>query len=939
MREKFNELAQNYLPYWRPDEKNKDIGLRLAEIFLMQMEDNKREYNRLSEKIHIRFTELLGMSLKPPKPSCGLVHMDIISNGAEGIWINKGTKLYGTGGDGEKIIFETERRLYATSSAVKNIFAEQGIKGKIRPVFGDIPTTFPVGDEKGEEIYRREETVIYHPYIFRGDNQVFIIKTDSDSLLHNVEDGALEIYYFSETGLMPVENLHVSEGRLLFEMRQKREREDVIVIRKRRTLESPVHLGNFLISSASPSLRADFVKNHIMDCNVESFYPFGETFGLHDECIISQDLSFSKVNSLISIEFFLKYEKIPVGPENEGEERLPLIKRYRKYERKQKINQVWADRVIFEYNSPKGWKSLYIENHDKNAEDIFASGKEGNREIKFYCPDDWGSEEEGERCLRIRIIASDHCYEQPCIFNAPYICDMKISYTYDEAWCMPKELSVIWGINIKNYYNIADNKEEIILFNCDSSKHEEIYVCFDKKIMEGPVSLYIQCDNEPVDTENMEYFYYTKNGFKKLMTDTGMGRSGQRGILIFNTPADMESLNYCNVDGFYIKIVHKNDRYMGKEWSVMPNVLEVWNVDTGLEEDYYIEEITPGMSVKLYGLDILKIDLWMDETKAYLDDHIEKAMLTQKDRIRIEKNHKGKTDRVFVLWKETDSFQAGKNDGRVYMLDREKGNVIFGDGIRQKLPTEKEHPAFKAVIYRCRGEKGNVDRGAISETVSNILFLDRLYNIEPSYGGSSRETEEKKLRRGDILIGSHGRLVTAEDYYREVMNFSGLISQARVMVKNGKVYIVVLTKDFFSFEKIQMELKNHLLKINEAAIDPEDIIIVKPVKVEISAALWFKKNEKTDMLFVGQRLNEIMEKYLNPIKGNGGSGWPIGKLPDMSQILMQLNSLREWGVSQRLSVTAKYLYKGKLRECELDTVEPDFSMIAVSGKHEIHTIK
>ena len=114
MREIFNELAQNYLPYWRPDEKNKDIGLRLAEIFLMQMEDNKREYNRLNDKIHIRFTELLGMSLKPPKPSCGLVHMDIISNGADGIWINKGTKLYGTGEDGEKIIFETVRRLYAT---------------------------------------------------------------------------------------------------------------------------------------------------------------------------------------------------------------------------------------------------------------------------------------------------------------------------------------------------------------------------------------------------------------------------------------------------------------------------------------------------------------------------------------------------------------------------------------------------------------------------------------------------------------------------------------------------------------------------------------------------------------------------------------------------------------------------------------------------------
>ena len=941
MKELFNELAQNYLPYWRPDEKNKDIGLRLAEIFLRQMEENKREYNRLNEKIHIRFIELLGISLKPPKPSRGLVHMKIAGNGTEGIWINKGTKLYGAGKDGGKIIFETTGGLYVTGSAVKNIFAEQGIKGKIRPVFGELPVAAPVGNERKEEMYNREEAVIYHPYIFGGDNQVFIIKTDSDSLLKGIEEGAAGIYYFAEEGLIPAENIYVFEDRALFEMRQKREREDAIVIRKERKLENPIGLGRLLISSVSPQLKADFVNNHIMDCNADGFYPFGETFGIHDECIIGQSLSFSKAGSLISIKFFLKYERIPVGLETGSEERLPLIKRYRKYERKQKVNQVWADKVIFEYNSPKGWKSLYIENHNKNGEDIFAEEKEGSVEIRFYCPKDWGSEE--ERLLRVRIIAANHCYEQPCIFNAPYISNMKISYTYDKAWCTPESISVIWGINVKDYYNIADGNGEITLFNRDGSSYENIYVCFDKKISEGPVSLYIQCDNEPADTESMEYFYYTKNGFKRLMTETGAGKSGQRGILIFNTPDDMESLDYCNIKGFYIKIVHSNDRYAGKNWSVMTNVLEVWNVDTGTEEDYYIEETAPGMSVKLYGVDILKIDLWMDETERFLYDHSEKAAIEQKNRIRIEKNEKGKLERVFVLWRETESFEKAAGDGRVYMLDREKGRVIFGDGIREKLPAETVNPAFKAVIYRCRGEEGNVGRGAISETLSNILFLDSLYNIEPSYGGSSRETEEERLRRGDVLIGSHGRLVTAEDYYREVMDFSGLISQARVMVKKGRVYIVILTKDFCekstSFEGMSMEIKKHLIEISEAPIGREEIVIVKPLRVEISSDLWFKKNEKTDMLFVRGRFNEIMEEYLNPIGGNGGNVREIGTLPNMSQILMQLNILREWGTVQRLSVTARYEHKGRLRECELNKVEADFSMVAVSGSHEIHDVK
>ena len=136
-----------------------------------------------------------------------------------------------------------------------------------------------------------------------------------------------------------------------------------------------------------------------------------------------------------------------------------------------------------------------------------------------------------------------------------------------------------------------------------------------------------------------------------------------------------------------------------------------------------------------------------------------------------------------------------------------------------------------------------------------------------------------------------------------------------------------------------MELKNHLLKMSEAVIEAKDIIMVKTLPIEISVDLWFEKNKETDMLSISQRFQEIMEKYLHPSEGNGGRGWTIGKLPYRSQILMQLNALRDWGVIERLSVTARYEYQGEIKECELDTVKAEFSMVAVSGKHEIHAVK
>lgn len=939
MREIFNELAAGYLPWWRTDEENKDIGLKIAEIFINQMEENKREYNQARDKIHVSFTKLLGISLMPPKPAEALVQLELVNNTTDGIWIGKGTKLYGISKDAEKIIFETVRRLYATGSRVKNIFAEIGEKGKIRPVIGEFPMPFIIDGD--EDIYKREEAVIYHSYIFAGDNQVFIIKTDNERLINSIETKALGIYYFSKEGIVPAENLKAVGGQLLFEMKKQREREDAIIIRKKGILEGPVETGGMLLSSITPRLKPDFVRNHIMDCDAESFYPLGDTFGLHDECLISQDLCFSKVNSLITMEFFLDYEKIPVGLNIDKEQRLPLVKRYKKYERKENINEVWADRVIFEYNSREGWKRLNIENHNKNAENIFAGENQGNKEIRFYCPKNWGNEEEGRRLLKIRIIEANHCYEQPCIFNTPVISGMRLSYSYDNSLCTPEGITTVCGMNVKSFNNIQDGKKDIILFNGDNSKNEEIYVCFDKKIMDRPVSLYIQCGRQPVDTESMEFFYYTKGGFKRLTTDAS--RSGQMGILIFDTPDDMEKLDYCGVEGYYIKIIHNNEAYTGKQWSVIPNVLEVWNVDTGIEEDYYADEIKPGMSVKLYGNDIYKIDLWMDETRDYLAGNGQSVMNVSESRIRIERNEKGEAERVLVLWREVNSFQEKTGDERIYVLDREHKNVVFGDGIRQKLPTETEKPAFKAAIYSCDGERGNVGKGEISEAVSNILFSDKLYNIEPAFGGSGRETIAQNLKRAEVLMGNHGRLVTADDYYREVMNFSRLINKASVRVKNGRIYIVILTEDFSkknsggSFEQIYMELKNHLLKMSEAAMDTKDIVIVRPLPVEISVGLWFEKKQGTDMLSVSQSFYEIMEEYLHPVKGNGGNGWPIGKLPYMSQILMQLNTLREWGVIKKISATARYEQQGRIKECELDMIKADFYMAAVSGNHEIHT--
>lgn len=942
MKEAIKRLGQSYIPQWNIDMENPDAGVRLAEIFIRQMEENIKEYRSLRDMMNERLPNLIGISLKPPRPAESLVHIGI-AKGAESIWIGSGTKLYGTGVENEKIIFESKKGQYVTDASIKNIFVQRGIRGKISPVSGE----FIIENKEGcvSDIYERQEAVLYHSFIFKGDNQIFFIQADDKAFADNVRSGALEICYFSEKGIVPGENLKILHDKIIFQMKLRRTRDDAVLIRKKKAIKNVIKAKKIYIWSAGGEYKPDYIINNIMECNADDFYPFGKTFGMYEECNICHKLCFSKKNSLITVAFDLSFYKSYEGlAEEEEQKRLPLVKRYKRKQNQQTVKNVFPNEILLEYNSPKGWRQI------TTVEDItslFAAEWEGRKTVKFYCPSDWGNSEEGENpVLRIRILRADYCYEQPCIYHAPVIRNMKVSYSYDNVMCMPDKIKRICGIDTAYLCNPKDYNREKLLFFQDRDE-EELYICLDRRIKDGPVSMYIQRDNKPADTAELIYMYYNGSCFKELVTDSDNAHKVQDGVVIFQVPDDMEKYNYCGIEGFYIKIKKKpfikEKNYFDNKWRVIMNVLEVWNVDTGTLEDYYAEEIKPGMKVPLGIFDVLKVDLWVDETEEYLKRNSEKNNLASERKIKIEKNERGNIIRVFVLWEETDSFERETHDGRVYILDRAEGNIIFGDGIRQKLPLETKNPVFKAVVYKSSGKKGNIDRGAISSPVSNILFVDNIYNIIPSRGGSDRETVKARQIRADMLIGNHGRLITVKDYYREVISYSDVINKAKIAVDGNKICIYVITEDFrediSSFPIIKKGLGEHLNMLTGIEQGFGGIEIREPVAVEISVELWYRPFNGTDMVFVRQTFDKIMEKYFDPVRGNTGKGWNIGNIPLRQQIGASLGFIRSWGIVEDFSVTMSYEDNGIKKECDIGMAENTDAMVPVSGKHKIHTVR
>lgn len=138
---------------------------------------------------------------------------------------------------------------------------------------------------------------------------------------------------------------------------------------------------------------------------------------------------------------------------------------------------------------------------------------------------------------------------------------------------------------------------------------------------------------------------------------------------------------------------------------ICPNAVQVENIETRAEEDFYLEEPLPDMSVNLGVPYILDLDLWVNEKGKYSRQQMVQMMREHPDEVRAEYDILGEISSFYVRWQEADQLDDPPSR-RSYMLDRMNSRLIFGDGIHSEIPRVLDDVAFKAVIRRCNGSEG-----------------------------------------------------------------------------------------------------------------------------------------------------------------------------------------------------------------------------------------
>ncbi len=1003
--ERIQQLAGEFTPEWHFSKSNPDIGSTISCIYARQLFDNIKILNEVPKIYHAAFVNFLDLTLKPAVPSASVVVFRLVDSATGGTFVRAGT-LVSTGSPSEdsdvEPVFSTERDIFVTSSEITDIFMTDREKGSIIPIKGEFEAPGITGEEPSEPELEDEEEYtkvrpfvlfgedeknsiaryvlgIFHPTVFDIVNEdIYIRFEDSEELTGLIASGDVRFLWLSEEGLQEFDDMSIAADGS-FKLRKSGEcrkigREDepgtsLVVLESRHPITHTIDIKDMKLSSEGKPRPADFAGDDVRELDPASFTPFTDTLAVYSECYICKEGYFDKPGSKVTLNFDLIIHEhlIDMTREQEQEE-LKIIKKKKYNIKESAISDAFADEISLEYFNGVGWKTIKC---DKEYTALFAGEAGGKIELSFICPADWRPTQSGAyegRMLRLRLMKSDNCYMRPSMHHYPLIKGLKISYSYFGRELHPESLKGISGSRVMDLTR-KSKEGRFNIFMPSEYTDDSLYIGFDEQIETGPVGIFFKLNAGTGEAGiRCRFEYYSIRGFKQMKVIDGTEGFCHSGIVVFMPPPDFSATSLEGKKRYWIRVVRdeaqgaiQRDAFMAHIEDISVNAVNVVNAVASAEEDFYIDEVTSGYSTYLGASNILDADVWVNERGVLIGDEVKNLAAEHPDDVRIEYDATGNVSTCFVRWHEVEHLPEGDigpiadkswDHARCYRIDRLTGEIIFGDGIRSEIPRVTDDVAFIVRLRTCAGATANVAAGELTSMPEEQMFVDSVINPVRAYGGSNLETVSEALKRGANIIFSRGRLVSAGDYEKAVLGFSGVIDKVSVipgMSKDGlgtpaDLSLVLLMKDYkegsFSFHRIEAKLMRFLLNQCELSVKPDKLHVVEPIFVYVSVTVWTEIMDMDDSFEVQNLIRDVLETYLDPVEGGGEGkkGWAIGTMPKKPQILMQLAGVRRQALIRKTSITVKYTdYDGE-HESDFDSLEVNPFMVCVSGVHQVNIL-
>lgn len=267
--------------------------------------------------------------------------------------------------------------------------------------------------------------------------------------------------------------------------------------------------------------------------------------------------------------------------------------------------------------------------------------------------------------------------------------------------------------------------------------------------------------------------------------------------------------------------------------------------------------------------------------------------------IEVPRDERGRALAAWVRWTETGDFLDSQPEDRHYTVDRQTGEIRFGDGRHGRIPPRNGNNIRLRRYQVGGGNRGNKPANTITQLRSAIPYVQAATNLVPASGGFDREDMQSVYGRGARLARHRGRAVTAEDYEDLARLASPEVARSRCVSMRdlaadpdgrryvpGTVSLIVVSRTHARKPLPSVPLLDRVrCYIDERREPAADLIVVGPEYVRVAVEVEFVPEIMEESAAVRDAMTQRIDAFLHPLYGGlAQGGWSFGQLPQRSDL-------------------------------------------------------
>jgi hypothetical protein len=466
-------------------------------------------------------------------------------------------------------------------------------------------------------------------------------------------------------------------------------------------------------------------------------------------------------------------------------------------------------------------------------------------------------------------------YTPPAYFP-PYINSMLVKFEYLE-----RPISEATTYNNFNYEVITNEDEAFFPYSRAEETSQTLYLGFNGEIKDTLITLFLRFmeeslgydytqSNEPVPSN----WFYKTGSWKSL----GIEKSDD--INNMHIPADISKELFLNQKRYWLKL--ENNSLWERLNGIFPNT--VIAVNSTITQNEILGSGNGTADLKLL---FTKTPVLTGEIVEILEPFrpIESKNFN-KQNITIIQNESGEEE-IWVQWQAIDDFALASPLDTVYVLDRQTGEITFGNGQQGMIPPKGRNNIIAREYSSGGGKPMDLNIGAIQDLKTAIAGIDNVTNPVPPVGGMDKEKQEKTVKQAPYRMKSRDRAVAAEDYIVLVQEASQDVAKSSCLYNEDKIKVIIVPKstsrmpqpDTGLTDEIQQYIqKRTLITLSDRiqVLGPDYEYIDVDVTIQLGDEPSFE---------VKNAIETSLTEYLMPLTGQKDKqGWDFGAVISTAEI-------------------------------------------------------